>query len=146
MLLEREESCAPSSRITTTYFCGLSNALVDYHHLAHMVNHTSGIKSYTSVDNFMSTTLKIIVAPAHLSATSKIFRPYLNPKTFLYNNSGYHLLGLIIEKIAGMSYRPIYPTTHLPAAGTAIPIICTMRRSFHDVPADTRKHRGIPAV
>ncbi|HVB24326.1 MAG TPA: serine hydrolase [Ktedonobacteraceae bacterium] len=73
--------------------------------ITHLLNHTSGIKSYTSLDNFMSDISQKNLAPADLLAYFKYLPLVFEPGTrFLYNNSGYHLLGLIIEKIAGMSY------------------------------------------
>ncbi|MHB8598029.1 MAG: serine hydrolase [Ktedonobacteraceae bacterium] len=104
MLLEREGKLRLDDPITTY--------LPDYptHDrtitITHLLNHTSGIKSYTSLDNFMSDISKKDLAPADLLAYFKDLPLEFEPGTrFLYNNSGYHLLGLIIEKIAGMSYE-----------------------------------------
>src|SRR6478735_7206588 len=69
-----------------------------------LLNHTSGIASYTSQPQFVS------LAPLSLSKDSMISffssKPYsFSPGTrFLYNNSGYFLLGYIIEKVSGLSY------------------------------------------
>lgn len=69
-----------------------------------LLNHTSGIPSYTSQPDFMS------VARLSLSRDSMIgffkTRPYdfAPGKGWLYNNSGYFLLGGIIEKLSGQSY------------------------------------------
>src|SRR5579863_4863499 len=74
--------------------------------ITHLLNHISGIKSYTSLDNFMADISKKDVSPSDLLAYFKDLPPEFEPGTrFLYNNSGYHLLGLIIEKIAEMSYE-----------------------------------------
>ena len=104
MLLEREGKLRLDDPITTY--------LPDYptHDrtitITHLLNHTSGIKSYTSLDNFMSDISQKNLAPADLLAYFKDLPPVFEPGTrFLYNNSGYHLLGLIIEKITGMSYE-----------------------------------------
>ena len=104
MLLEREGKLCLDDPITTY--------LPDYpmHDriitITHLLNHTSGIKSYTSLDNFMPDISKKDLAPADLLAYFKDIPLGFEPGTrFLYNNSGYHLLGLIIEKIAGMSYE-----------------------------------------
>ena len=69
-----------------------------------LLNHTSGIASYTDVKEFMT------VATLSLSKDSMISffknKPYnFSPGTkWAYNNSGYFLLGCIIEKLSGLSY------------------------------------------
>ena len=104
MLLEREGKLRLDDPITTY--------LPDYptHDrtitITHLLNHTSGIKNYTSLDTFMSDISQKNLASADLPAYFKDLPLVFEPGTrFLYNNSGYHLLGLIIEKIAGMSYE-----------------------------------------
>ncbi|MDP9229294.1 MAG: serine hydrolase [Bacteroidota bacterium] len=70
-----------------------------------LLNHTSGIASYTDLPEFEN------VAPLSLSKDSMISffkkRPYnFSPGTkWSYNNSGYFLLGCIIEKVSGQSYN-----------------------------------------
>ena len=70
-----------------------------------LLNHTSGIASYTDVPEFMK------VATLSWSKDSMISffksRPYnFSPGTkFQYNNSGFFLLGYIIEKVSGQSYN-----------------------------------------
>jgi CubicO group peptidase (beta-lactamase class C family) len=69
-----------------------------------LLNHTSGIPSYTSQKDFNS------VGRQSFSIDSMIGffknRPYDFPPgtNWLYNNSGYLLLGAIIEKLSNMSY------------------------------------------
>ena len=103
MLLEREGKLRLDDPITTY--------LPDYptHDrtitITHLLNHTSGIKSYTSLDNFIKDISKRM-CHGDLLAYFKDLSLEFEPGTrFLYNNSGYHLLGLIIEKIAQMSYE-----------------------------------------
>jgi len=70
-----------------------------------LLNHTSGIASYTDQKEFMS------VATLSWSKDSMISffknKPYnFSPGTkWAYNNSGYFLLGCIIEKVSGQSYN-----------------------------------------
>ena len=69
-----------------------------------LLNHTSGIASYTDVKEFLT------VATLSLSKDSMISffknKPYnFSPGTkWAYNNSGYFLLGYIIEKLSDLSY------------------------------------------
>jgi CubicO group peptidase (beta-lactamase class C family) len=70
----------------------------------HLLTHTSGIKSYTSKPDFITTATVPIT-------TEKLIESFKNDpfdfdpgKQFSYNNSGYFLLGYIIEKVSGQSY------------------------------------------
>src|SRR5258706_3223467 len=104
MLLERQGKLRLDDEVTTY--------LPDYptHNqtitITHLLNHTSGIKSYTSLDTFLTENAKKDMGPGEVLAYFKDLPLEFKPGTrFLYNNSGYHLLGLIIEKIAEMSYE-----------------------------------------
>jgi CubicO group peptidase (beta-lactamase class C family) len=70
----------------------------------HLLTHTSGIHSYTSKPEFMEN----VTAPAKTEDHIRTFKndPYdFDPgKKWLYSNSGYFLLGYIIEKVSGESY------------------------------------------
>jgi CubicO group peptidase (beta-lactamase class C family) len=70
----------------------------------HLLTHTSGIKSFTSKPDFLTTA----TAPATLNQMIDSFKqdPFdFDPgSNFSYNNSGYLLLGFIIEKVSGKSY------------------------------------------
>jgi CubicO group peptidase (beta-lactamase class C family) len=70
----------------------------------HLLTHSSGIKSYTSKPDF----LKSVTSPTTSEELIESFRedPFdFDPGTrFSYNNSGYFLAGVIIEKVSGQSY------------------------------------------
>jgi len=72
--------------------------------IEHLLTHTSGIVSYTSKPNFREQSNK------HMSVTQMIDYFKNDPLQFepgtrhVYNNSGYFLLGAIIEKVSGQSY------------------------------------------
>jgi len=99
--------------------------------LEHLLGHSSGIQNYTSVPGW-SSTMRNDVTTEELIA---VFRdqPFLfEPgEQFAYNNSGYALLGAIIERVTGMSYgefvriRILEPlgmtSSYLALAGTVIP-------------------------
>ncbi len=70
----------------------------------HLLNHTSGIKSYTSLQSFMKHA-RTDMTPSELIDKFKNEPMDFNPgEKFLYNNSGYVILGHIIEIITGDSY------------------------------------------
>jgi len=71
----------------------------------HLLTHTSGIHSFTSKPDFMKNATVEIKSEDMINSIKK--DPYdFNPgEKWLYNNSGYFILGYIIEKISGESYE-----------------------------------------
>lgn len=88
----------------------LSKYLPDYPHgeqifLHHLLAHTSGIPSYTDFPGFLDnlavpTTVEKVIAS--FKGRPLVFSP---GQKFSYSNSGYVLLGCIIEKVSGQSYE-----------------------------------------
>ncbi|MBW1296059.1 serine hydrolase [Aquimarina litoralis] len=71
----------------------------------HLLNHTSGIKSYTGMQNFLELTRKDMT-PTELIDVFKNEPMDFDPgEEFRYNNSGYILLGYIIEVITKDTYE-----------------------------------------
>ena len=69
-----------------------------------LLNHTSGIKSYTSMASFMKNA-RTDMSPKELIDVFKNEPMDFDPgEQFLYNNSGYILLGYIIEVVSGETY------------------------------------------
>lgn len=78
----------------------------------HLLNHTSGIKSYTSMPKFREVR-QIDRSPMEIIDFFKDQPMDFAPgERYLYNNSGYILLGYIIEKIFGQTYEE-YVNEHL---------------------------------
>lgn len=99
-----------------------------------LLNHTSGIKSYTSLPEAMSKK-ELYISPADMvkiiQAQPSDFAPN---DQWLYNNSGYFLLGMIIEKASGMTYGEYVQKNLFKPTG--------MKSSFTDdanLPANTAK-------
>lgn len=72
-----------------------------------LLTHTSGIKSYTSVPDLMTKEKKgQYVSVEDVVKFIHSLPSDFNPNDqYLYNNSGYFLLGAIIEKVSGMTYE-----------------------------------------
>lgn len=88
----------------------LEKFLPDYptsgHHITiyQLLNHTSGIRSYTSEPSF-GKTMRNDSTPEEMAAEfSKLPFDFKPGTRHLYNNSAYFLLGIIIEKLSGMTY------------------------------------------
>lgn len=72
--------------------------------IEHLLTHTSGIVSYTSKPGFMAA-MNTDLTVAQMIDSFKNDALEFEPGTrYAYNNSGYFLLGAIIEKLSGVSY------------------------------------------
>ncbi|MCG3119962.1 MAG: D-aminopeptidase [bacterium] len=76
--------------------------------LHHLLTHTSGIPGYTEFPNFFRDVSRDPYAPAAFVKTfadsALLFAPGAK---FTYSNSGYFLLGVIIEKVTGKPYEQV---------------------------------------
>lgn len=87
----------------------LSKYIADYPRgteitLHHLLNHTSGIKDYTRIPELRNRT-RLDMTPEELINTFKNLPLEFDPNDkYDYSNSGYVLLGYIIEQLSGMSY------------------------------------------
>lgn len=81
--------------------------------VAHLLTHTSGIQSYTDMPGFMQKEVRMDLTVAELIDVFKNEPMNFDPGTdWRYNNSGYILLGAIIEKVSGETYED-YIETHI---------------------------------
>lgn len=70
----------------------------------HLLTHTSGIHSYTSKPDFVKT-VTVEIKPDELVDSFKNDKFDFDPgEKQMYNNSGYFLLGYIVEKVSGKSF------------------------------------------
>ncbi|MEW6746019.1 MAG: serine hydrolase domain-containing protein [Planctomycetota bacterium] len=88
----------------TSYLTGLPERTQDVT-IRHLLNHTSGIPSYTDLGDEWAVKRRLDLTHDELIALFKE-RPFnfAPGEKQLYNNSGYYLLGVIIEKVSGKSY------------------------------------------
>ncbi len=83
----------------------------------HLLTHTSGIHSYTSKPDFMKTAQAYVETEEHINSFKN--DPYdFNPgEKWLYNNSGYFLLGYIVEKVSGEPFANYLKKTFFDPLG-----------------------------
>lgn len=71
----------------------------------HLLTHTSGIKSYTSIPTLREFARNDLAIEKLVDAFKNEPMDFKPNEEFRYNNSGYVLLGYIIEKITGKTYE-----------------------------------------
>lgn len=89
----------------------VGNVLPDFHMpeltLHQLLNHTSGLPSYTDVPGYMmSDDIRADISTAELIAlTSDMPLDFTPGSEWRYNNSAYVVLGAVIEKVTGLSWH-----------------------------------------
>ena len=73
--------------------------------IRHLLNHTSGIHSYTSEPGFALGVLQEVQIPELIKDIAKYEYDFKPGERYEYSNSGYLLLGRIVELVSGKSYR-----------------------------------------
>lgn len=74
--------------------------------LLHLLNHTSGVKSYTSIPGYMDQPIRRTLTTAQLIDEFKSLPVEFKPgEGWNYNNSGYVLVGAVIEAISGKPWH-----------------------------------------
>ncbi len=90
----------------TTYLPDYPKATGDKITLHHLLTHTSGIPNYTSFPKFFKDTSRDPFTPTDfISQFKEMELEFVPGEKFAYSNSGYFLLGVIIEKLTGKSYE-----------------------------------------
>ncbi len=72
--------------------------------IEHLLTHTSGIVSYTGKPDFRSQSQRNFTVPQMLDYFKNDPMEFAPGTKYAYNNSGYYLLGAIIEKVSGQTY------------------------------------------
>ena len=81
--------------------------------IRHLLTHTSGIPSYTSIGRAWREKMRLDLPHDSLLALVRDRAPDFAPgERWLYDNTGYYLLGMVIEAAAGQPY-PQYLAQHL---------------------------------
>jgi CubicO group peptidase (beta-lactamase class C family) len=90
--------------------------------VAQLLTHTSGLKSFTELPDAHG---PLPMAPARLYELLKD-QPFDFPpgQSWHYSNSGYYLLGLVVEKVSGKKYRDFVRDEVTTRAGLAHTLYC----------------------
>lgn len=73
--------------------------------IKHLLTHTSGIPSYTGIPGFFDKSAQLPMTPeAIIKLTQDKPLEFEPGSKFAYDNSGYILLGYVIEKVSGQTY------------------------------------------
>jgi len=85
--------------------------------LYHLLTHTSGLANYTSQPDFLKKVMTE-ATPAQIVESIKKDKPDFNPGAkWEYCNSGYFLLGGIVEKVSGQSLEAFFQETFFEPLG-----------------------------
>jgi D-alanyl-D-alanine carboxypeptidase len=102
MMLVEEGKVRLDEKITT-YLTGLPEAWANAT-VRHLLTHTSGIKGYTEVPGFEKITVNDASSEEVVKTVAEYPLQFQPGEKWAYSNTGYYLLGRIIEKASGKSY------------------------------------------
>ena len=105
MQLQQEGKLSVKDKLSK-YFTGFANG--DKITIEHLLTHTSGIYNYTNDTARMKEDVTLHRSQAEMLALFKGYPADFEPGTdFNYSNSGYSILGYIIEKVAKKPYEQV---------------------------------------
>lgn len=91
----------------------------------HLLNHTSGIKSYTGLGfKFWGVSRRDLGHSELLDLIKDEPADFQPGEKFMYNNSGYYLLGMILEKTTGFKYATYMKNRIFEPVGLASTVYC----------------------
>lgn len=83
-----------------------------------LLNHTSGIKSYTNIPGWWQDSTKVKFSKEHMIKYAHSGDLEFEPGTkYNYNNTGYYLLAVIAERVAGVPYEELIEERILKPVG-----------------------------
>jgi len=82
-----------------------------------LLNHTSGIHSYTSSPSWQKTWNEVLSPDAIIKFVAADTFDFAPGSAYRYNNTGYVLLGMVIEKASGQSYAKYLDTQFFKPLG-----------------------------
>jgi len=94
---------APVTRYLPDYPANPGNRVT----IHHLLTHTSGIVGYTEIPAWVATVRNPYTPTEFLAQFSKLDLLFEPGTKYSYSNSGYFLLGVILEKVTGQSYETL---------------------------------------
>jgi CubicO group peptidase (beta-lactamase class C family) len=105
MQLQEEGKLSVTDKLSK-YFPGFANG--DRITIAQLLSHTSGLYNYTNDTVLMRSDVTKHYTPAEMIDIFRRYKPDFEPGTgWNYSNTGYSLLGYIIEKVEGKPYEQV---------------------------------------
>jgi D-alanyl-D-alanine carboxypeptidase len=125
--------------------------------IRHLLSHTSGIQNHVAVPGYLSvfkTSITSETSPTRDELLKMFFKLPLEfqpGETWAYDNTGYYLLGIIIEKVSGKSYwqfleeRIFTPLGMVATRNTDAPPIVPNRAAGYDWVSNHYENRPVLA-
>jgi D-alanyl-D-alanine carboxypeptidase len=92
--------------------------------LQHLLTHTSGIPDYVELPGFGERMAEAKTRAELVAAFAQLPLQFTPGSEFSYSNSGYYLLGLVIERISGQSYTDFLQAELFAPAGLGDTCYC----------------------
>ena len=73
--------------------------------IRHLLTHTSGIPNYTALPDFRNFARTPMTVPALVNLFKDKALDFAPGEKYSYSNSGYIVMGYVIERVSGKSYR-----------------------------------------
>lgn len=118
----------------TTYLDDYPKGNGDKINIHHLLTHTSGVPSYTSFDSYRETMRKSMKPVELVKMFQDSTLEFTPGEDFRYSNSGYALLGFILEKTTGKSFDRLLKEKILEPLG--------MHNTGVENPRDIMKNRA----
>lgn len=100
----------------------------------HLLRHTSGVTNYTAFPDFAKTTVMPVTTAEMLDRLEREPLDFAPGEKMSYSNSGYYLLGAIIEKVSGKTYQDFLQENIFTPLG--------MKQTYYDDPLKIIDHRA----
>jgi CubicO group peptidase (beta-lactamase class C family) len=112
----------------------------------HLLNHTSGIKSYTSIPAFEKEQAADLGPDAIIKLIQNEPPDFAPGTSWRYNNSGFYLLGLVIEKASGMKYKEFVETTFFRPLGMSAVVAAGTKPGIRNLARGYKLKQGKPVT